>query len=324
MSWVEMSLNTTPEAIDWIRTLLAEAQYTGEVCITNHFESESDQSAQTSSSHTSGTWSFTVYLYLPYTSRTRETVETIERLLSPLQRTGLTTALETAIVEEKPEETATASFHRIGQRFVVLSPNTPYQSGTKTEIPIRLGSNFSFGSGLHPATIVCLRLLEQHLLPDMTVLDLGSGSGILSVAAAKLGAKVLAVDNDSVAVQATQDAIHLNNVEQQVTVMKGSLGQGSTLGHWMGGTIDAVPCIDASTRFDLIVANILARIHIALAPDFRQSLRHTDKKRGLLITSGFTTDQEEAVSTAIMEAGFEAIDRSPLDEWVALAFQLVG
>ncbi len=158
----------------------------------------------------------------------------------------------------------------------------------------------------------------------MTVLDLGSGSGILSVAAAKLGAKVLAVDNDGVAVQATQDAIHLNNVEQQVTVMKGSLGQGSTLGHWMGGTIGTVPSIQADVSFDLIVANILARIHIALAPDFRQSLRHTDKNRGLLITSGFTTDQEEAVSTAIVESGFEALEREPLDEWVALAFRLIG
>ncbi len=122
-----------------------------------------DQSAQAISRQTLDSWAFTVHLYLPYTSRTRETVETIERLLSPLQRTGLTSALETTIVEEKPEQSATASLHRIGQRFVVLSPNTPYQSGTETEIPIRLGTNFSFGSGLHPATIVCLRLLERHL-----------------------------------------------------------------------------------------------------------------------------------------------------------------
>jgi ribosomal protein L11 methyltransferase len=91
----------------------------------------------------------------------------------------------------------------------------------------------------------------------------------------------------------------------------------------MGGNIiDNMPTIDATQTFDLIVTNILARVHIALADDYRHALRRTDARTGLLITAGFTADREEEVDTALVEAGFEAIDCERLNEWVALAHQL--
>ncbi len=102
-------------------------------------------------------------------------------------------------------------------------------------IIIKLKTSLAFGSGLHPATILAIKLLELHITNNMNVLDLGSGSGILSVAAAKLGANVLALDNDAVAVAATQDAITRNNVTDKVRVIQGSLGRGSEIGNWMGG-----------------------------------------------------------------------------------------
>jgi ribosomal protein L11 methyltransferase len=230
------------------------------------------------------------------------------------------------VVEEKPTHTEVLNplVHRIGERFVVLTPDAPYQSEAADEITLRLKTTLSFGSGLHPATIVSLRLLERYIVPTMNVLDLGSGSGILSVAMAKLGANVLALDNDSTAVQATQDAVRRNGVEQQVTVMEGSLGHGSDLGHWMGGdTIDNVPEIKATATFDLIVTNILARVHIALADDFQRALRRTDAQAGLLITAGFTADYEDEVTMALTEAGLEALDCERFNEWVALAHRLV-
>lgn len=139
---------------------------------------------------------------------------------------------------------------------------------------------------------------------------------------AKLGASVLAVDNDSIAVQSTQDAVNRNEVEQQVTVMRGSLGRGSELGHWMGiGTVDNVSTIQETQTFDLITANILARIHITLAPDYRQALRRDAMRSGLLIASGFDTDYEDAVTATFTEVGFEAIDKEQLDEWVAIAYR---
>lgn len=323
MPWIELSLDATHEAVDWVRTLLAGADYTDDIRITNY--TKPNQHRLTDGDEVQPQWAFTICLYLPYDARVRARVEKIVNQLSPLHRTGLTTALETVVVEEKPEHTGAFNpvVHRIGRRFVILTPDAPYQPEAVDEVPLRLQTTLAFGSGLHPATVACLQLLEQYVVPTMNVLDLGSGSGILSVAMAKLGASVLALDNDSIAVQSTQDAVCRNGVKQQVTVMEGSLGSGSNLGHWMGGdTSDNVPTIEATAAFDLIAANILARVHMALADEFRRALRRTDANTGLLITAGFTTEQEEEVSTALTEAGFEAVDCERLNEWVALAYRL--
>ncbi|MBW4688025.1 MAG: 50S ribosomal protein L11 methyltransferase [Komarekiella atlantica HA4396-MV6] len=313
MQWIELSLDTTNEAVDWVCTLVAETINIDDVQITKYAELNKAQ------------WTFIIRLYLPYDAHSRTRVEKIINLLSPLHRTGLTTAIQTTVVDQKPTNADILNplVHRIGKRFVVLTPDVPYQSQATDEITLRLKTSLSFGSGLHPATIVSLQMLERYVLPTMNVLDLGSGSGILSVAIAKLGANVLALDNDSIAVEATQDAVHLNGVEQQVTVMQGSLGCGSDLGHWMGGdTIDNVPRIEARDKFDLIVANILARMHIALTNDFQRALRQTDAHTGLLITAGFTTDNEDNVAKALTEVGFELVGCERLNEWVALAHRL--
>jgi ribosomal protein L11 methyltransferase len=319
MALIELSLNTTHEAVDWVCTLLAETIDIADVQITKYFPDSDAHNVVNS------IWTFTIRLYLPDDAQVYRRVEKIENLLSPLHRTGLATAIETTVVEEKlpNADILNPLVHRIGKRFVVQAPDAPDQSQTADEITIRLQKTLAFGSGLHPATILSLQLLERHILPTMNVLDLGSGSGILSVAIAKLGAKVLALDNDSIAVQATQDTVSLNGVEQQITVMEGSLGCGSDMGHWMGKYTSAnATKIDVETTFDLIVANILARIHIALADDFRQALRHTDAQPGLLITAGFTTDHEESVTAALTTAGFEVIDCVRFNEWVAFAHRL--
>jgi ribosomal protein L11 methyltransferase len=317
MAWIELSIDTTPEAVDWVSTLLGTLKYEGDIQITKQTEPEqgsTDQNEETGST-------FTIYLYLPYSIHTNRQIEEIVNRLSPLQRTGLVTNFQTNLVDEAVA--LDLPIHRIGKRFVVLTPDTAYQPELADEILLRLKKTFAFGSGLHPATILSLQLLERHVVLKMNVLDLGSGSGILSVATAKLGASVLALDNDPIAVQATQDAVRRNGVEQQVTVVEGSLGSGSELGHWMGGNnIANVPIIQAIGSFDLIVSNILARIHIALAHDFRRALRQTATSARLLITAGFTTDYENEVSTALQEAGFEAIDRECSEEWVALAYRL--
>jgi ribosomal protein L11 methyltransferase len=323
MQWIELSIDTTHEAVDWVRTLLAATNYTGDIRVTKY--TDPDLHGLTDRDVVEPHWAFTICLYLLYDAHARGCVEEIVNQLSPLHRTGLTTAVQTAVVEEKRDDAGMPSplVHRIGQRFVVLAPDAPYQTEVTDEIPLRLNSTLAFGSGLHPATIASLQLLDRYIVPTMNVLDLGSGSGILSVAMAKLGAKVLALDNDSMAVKSTQDAVRLNRVEQQVTVTQGSLGGGSELGHWMGGNIiDNMPTIDATQTFDLIVTNILARVHIALADDYRHALRRTDAYTGLLITAGFTAEREEEVDTALVEAGFEAIDCERLNEWVALAHQL--
>jgi ribosomal protein L11 methyltransferase len=322
MSWIELSLNTKHEAVDWVCTLLAE---TNDIPTDVHITEYTKQDTTATQDIANSNWSFTIYLYIPKELASRASLEKVANLLSPLHRTGLATEMEMAVVEEKPKDSGVLNplIRRIGKRFVVLTPDTPYESAAE-EVTIRLKTSLSFGSGLHPATIISLKLLERHILPTMNVLDLGSGSGILSVAMAKLGANVLAVDNDSMAVQATQENVLCNQVEQQVKVIEGSLGYGSSLGHWMSGnSTDNVETIEAKDTFDLIVANILARVHIALADDLQRALRQTDTHQGLLITAGFTTELEENVHIALTEAGFKLIDSERLDEWVALAYRAV-
>ncbi|MEA5580621.1 50S ribosomal protein L11 methyltransferase [Nodularia harveyana UHCC-0300] len=309
MSWIELTLHTTHEAVDWVCTLLAETIDIKDIYITEYAESHSANSD----------WKCTIQLYLPNDIGARTSVEKIETLLSPLHRTGMTTAIETSIVETKTD-IAKPLIHPIGERFVIVTSDTPDLSEIPDKITLKLPKTLAFGSGLHPATILSLRLLERHLEAEMQVLDFGSGSGILSVAMAKMGANVLALDNDSVAVEATQETVSLNGVAPQVKVMQGSLGCGSELGHWLGGnTVKDVSKIETKDTFDLIVANIFARVHIALVDDFRAALRQNSP--GLLITAGFTTDHEESVTTALTEAGFEVIDCERLNEWVAFAHQ---
>ncbi|MDF5727754.1 MAG: 50S ribosomal protein L11 methyltransferase [Rhizonema sp. PD38] len=322
MVWMELSLNTTAEAVDWVCSLLNEINYTGDVHIAKY--TGSDSSTSVAQDLEQPQWAFTMSLYLAQDVYTNAYVDKMMNLLSPLQRTGLCDAPVMAVVDETTQVGEKNSLvHRIGKRFVVLTNELPYESEADDDVVIRLKTTLAFGSGLHPATILCLKLLERYVVPPaMNVLDLGSGSGILSIAMAKLGASVLAVDNDSVAVVSTQDAVHRNGVTEQVTVMKGSLGHGSNLGHWMNMRHDNVPSIDATKRFDLIVCNILARVHIALASDFRQALCHDDTSGGLVILAGFTADYEDAVDTALRAVGFKAIDCERSHEWVALAYQL--
>ncbi len=316
MKWIELTIDTSNEAVDWVCTLLTSADYISNIHIRPYQQSESDAVTHP--------WSFTIYFYIPNDFHGNARMEKIADLLLPLHRTEIATALHMAVVENLPQsqEEISPHLHRIGKRFVVLSPEIPYTPQAAEEVILRLKTSLAFGSGLHPATILSLQLLECHISPKMNVLDLGSGSGILSVAMAKLGASVLAVDNDPIAVESTQDAVNRNGVEQQVKVMQGSLGSGSELGHWMGlSTLESVTKINATAKFDLIVANILARMHTALAGDYQQALCGNDTQAGILITSGFTADAEESVNTALIEKGFKPIDCERLDEWVAFVHQ---
>jgi ribosomal protein L11 methyltransferase len=320
MSLTELSLDTTDEAVDWVCTLIAGTNYISDICVHKYSNDLLDKSIQKNDLNPS--WTSTIYIYLSNDSYVNTRIEKINNLLSSLQRTGLASELQMLEVEEIKREVSSPII-RIGKRFVILPDDVSYNLEAADEITLKLKTSLSFGSGLHPATILALQLLERYVMPSMHVLDLGSGSGILSVAGAKLGATVLAVDNDPIAVQSTQDAVYRNSVEAQVKVMAGSLGRGSELGHWMGGnTMVDVPSITSARSFDLIVANIFARIHITLIPDYQQALRSSDANGGILITAGFTSDYEDTITPALQNGGFEVIDCDRLGEWVAIAYKL--
>ncbi|MBD2081152.1 50S ribosomal protein L11 methyltransferase [Leptolyngbya sp. FACHB-17] len=290
---IEFSLDANREAIDWIRSLLATVNFEGNLQI----ESASEP------------WAFHVCFYLPNDDRSK--INQIETALSSLHRTGMTTELEMTVVEQESEDIVTT--HRIGNKFVIVNGNYEAQSN---EIALNIEESLAFGSGFHPTTTLCLRLIERHVKPDLEILDLGCGTGILSVAMAKLGAQVHAIDNDAIAVEATERAIDRNSVD--VKVDRASLGKGSDLGHWMGGEAPETLSIEPAQNFDLIVANMFARILIDLSEDLKAALRLA----GRLILSGFTIEYEEELTETLIPLGFERIDREQLGDWIAIVYQL--
>jgi len=327
MAWLEIRLDATHEAIDWVKTLLVGVIKPQDLHITKCLGAELDTSE--SALESAVAWEFTILLYFPEDGQSRTKLTQVEQILSPLHRTGLTSEIQGAIVDEK---LAIAPYlqQQVGERFLIVAPDS-LASETNLElkeldpkiIPLIINPSMAFGSGLHPATLISLQMLERYVLPGMHTLDLGSGSGVLSVAMAKLGATVLALDNDPIAVQSTQEAIDRNQVSSKVLVQAGSLGKGNDLGHWLGGaTVDQSPPMDTQGKFDLIMANIYARIHTALVGDYYQALRQKGNEKasnqGLLITTGFTTDQEEDVIIACRDAGFKLGDRLGRNDWVAL------
>lgn len=195
---------------------------------------------------------------------------------------------------------------RIGQRFVIKpswrdAPRPP-QPG---DIVLELDPGMAFGTGLHPTTQMCLLALEKYLRPGDRVFDLGTGSGILAIAAAKLGAAAcLAMDIDPVAVEAARANVAVNGVRDLVQVEQGSLTQISNIS----------PQIFKS-GFDLALVNILAKIIIELCGE---GLGDVVRPGGLALFAGLIDTQEAEVREALERTGLGVIERTQEKDWVGL------
>lgn len=299
--WIELRVDAAREAVDWVSMAVAEAGCVGDVQIEEHGEVPMPA---------------VLRLYLLDDGSAQALIRRVMARLDPLQRAGLVGDLFVERVAA-PREIDTPAHERIGQRFVLLPPGDVPEPG---RLPLFLKTRGAFGSGLHPTTRLCLALLERHTLPGMQALDLGTGTGILAVALARLGTRIVAVDNDARAVATAQANVRLNLVAEQIEVVQGSLGAGASLGHWMGWDEPVGgAALEATGRFDLVVANILARMHLALAPDYRRALRAGPLGPGRLVVAGFTAEREDEIVEALQDADFTVVDRETLDEWVALA-----
>lgn len=184
----------------------------------------------------------------------------------------------------------------IGDRLVVC-PSWLAYTPREDEVVIVLDPGMAFGTGLHPSTQVCLAVLEREVRPGIRVLDLGTGSGILAIAAAKLGAgSVLALDNDPQAVEVARENVQRNGVSGCVQVAEGSLPQAVGL-------------------FDLIAVNILAKVIVEMA---QQGLVQRLAAGGRLVAAGLVAEQEPQVRQALSQGGGAVLRRHRLEDWVAL------
>jgi len=191
---------------------------------------------------------------------------------------------------------------RVGSRFVI-KPSWREHAAQAGDLIIELDPGMAFGTGLHPTTQMCLRALETHLPPGAQVLDLGAGSGILAIAAARLGAaSVLALDIDPVAVEAARENVQRNRVADIVRVETGSLN-----------VVRA-----ESQSIDVAVVNILAKVIIQLCDE---GLTETVVPGGRFIFAGLIESQESEVYEAVTRAGLTVSDRMQDKDWVGLVCQ---
>jgi ribosomal protein L11 methyltransferase len=326
MTWLELSVDVDPEAVESISELLAQYGYNGGVVVDQPIIPGADgpeYSFDTSRP-------VTVRTYLPLDARAEETRVRIEQALWHFGQMRAVGPLSVKALEE--EDWANAwkqhyTIQRIGARTVIV-PSWLEYAPQPQDIVLRLDPGMAFGTGLHPTTQLCIGFIEQHVTAGMRVLDLGCGSGILAIAAARLGATVLALDTDPIAVTATRENVERNDVAGQVRVAEGSLGSGAALDHWLGwsvvsGPLSVVPESDQLTMdneqrtFDVMVANIIARVLSALAADMAGAL----KPNGVLIASGIIADREHEVVAAFAEAGLVPLERRQEGDWVALVYR---
>lgn len=182
-------------------------------------------------------------------------------------------------------------------RHIVIRPSWRDYTPAPEDVLIQLDPGMAFGTGLHPTTQMCLAALEELVRPRATVLDLGTGSGILAIAAAQLGAGcALAVDNDPVAVQTARDNVFANGVQEIVSVVCGSLAQ-------------------AGGSYDLVVVNILARVIVEM---LQEGLATRVRPGGRLIAAGIIADQQPEVVVALEQAGLGPVERRQTGDWVCL------
>ena len=194
---------------------------------------------------------------------------------------------------------------RIGKR-VLLTPAWEEPNALPDDVVVRLEPGMAFGTGLHPTTRLCVAALEKWVSQGDSLLDIGTGSGVLSVVAAKLGAKlVIATDIDPLAIRAAKENARLNGVPitpNQLIVEQGSIPAGQ------------------DGRFSVVVANILAEILIGLfeAAYDNVPLAATLAPGGHLILSGILEEKAEGVVAAAARQGLREVERRQEGDWVAV------
>jgi len=192
---------------------------------------------------------------------------------------------------------------KIGLNMVVKPTWRDYRADP-SEVVIELDPGMAFGTGTHPTTTMCISLIENYLEKGDSFLDIGTGSGILLIAAARLGAvKICGVDHDETAVHIAVENLRRNGVdEQQFFVNCANLVEG------------------IKETYDIVAANILSRVILDLLNDIGSVL----KVGGIFICSGIVDKNEKQVAAAMRHIGFEILETSSQDEWVAIAGRLTA
>jgi len=310
MKWNEVTVATASESVEAVANILMEQGASGvaieDVLDVENFKSDAYGEILDKETYTTLSEGAQVTAYFPETIFLPEVLPIIKGAIDRLPEYGLAVGKNEISTNEVVEEAwATAwkkYYHpvRISRYLTIVPSWEKYQAKQADEKIITLDPGMAFGTGTHPTTRLTLQALEVYVRGGETVLDVGTGSGVLSIASKHLGAQtVYAYDLDEVAVRSAEENMQLNPIAHDVHVQANNL---------LTGVEEAA---------DIIVANILADIILLMIPDAWRLL----KPEGTLIVSGIIEAKKQLVVEAMQAQGFEIDQVFTQKDWVAIAFK---
>jgi ribosomal protein L11 methyltransferase len=300
MRWLELTVQVHPDAVESVSELLS--RYTaGGVAIEEPIElvdEGQEYRVQTGKP-------VNVHAYLPIDGNEEKVHQQIVEGLWHFSSIGshFVGELHTHVVNEEDWANAWKNyFHvtHIGKRLVIR-PSWREYTPQDDEVVIELDPGMAFGTGLHPTTRLCLEQVERCTRPGMNVIDVGTGSGILALAAAKLGAaSVYGIDTSSVAVESAIENAAINGLSHKMAIEL--------------ATLDEASAERMANQYDLVLVNILAHIIGGMAPQ----LAFVTKPGGLLVASGIIEARLQDAEPKLLATGLQIVDRAMIDDWIAL------
>ncbi|MGI6153712.1 MAG: 50S ribosomal protein L11 methyltransferase [Christensenellaceae bacterium] len=307
MDWMKVSIDTVKEAEEIISDVLLSTGATGV-----QIEGDIPEDAQNLPKELFDQDSvlgepFTVSAYFGCGNTENNILAEVKRRLDALRDMELDIPLgsldvRTEILSDKDWENAWKAYFKPTwiSDFVVIKPTWEEYTQEGEEIIVQIDPGMAFGTGTHPTTRMCVRFLEEYLEPEMHVIDVGSGSGILSVIAALFGAgEVLALDMDEVAVSVTASNAQVNGCEGIVQAVQSDLLKQAPEGK----------------QADIIVANIISDIIIDLLDEVHGHL----KKNGMFICSGVIDSRVDEIIATLEANNYRVIKILEEGEWRAIA-----
>jgi ribosomal protein L11 methyltransferase len=313
VKWSELSIHTTHEAVEAVSNIMHEAGASGVVIEDSEefLREREDMFGEIYDLNPNDFPKEGVILkaYLPVTSFLGETIEEIKLSIDNLVNFDINLGKNVVTISEVNEEdwaTAWKKYYfpvKISERFTIVPTWEIYEPVSTDELIIELDPGMAFGTGTHPTTVMCLQALEKTVKPGQLVIDVGTGSGVLAIGAALLGAKhVHALDLDEVAVRSAKLNVELNNVQHTVDIVHGNL-------------LDTV-----KEPADVVVANILAEVIMKFTDDAFQVV----KEGGIYITSGIIGAKKEDVKKSLVASGFIIEEVMMMEDWVTILSKKPG
>ncbi len=310
MDWIELCIHTTNEAVEPISNILHEAGASGVVIedivdIQQDFETPFGEIYALSADGYPEEGVF-VKAYLAKTDAIDTEIANIKKDIEHLRTYQIDIGLNITtmkIINEENWAHAWKKYYKpakVSERIVIVPEWEDYQLESPDELKIILDPGMAFGTGTHPTTILSIRGLEKYVKADDTVIDVGCGSGVLSIGASILGAKdIYAFDLDEVAVNSTISNLALNGLENKVTVGQNNLLENIDL------------------QANVIVSNILAEIIVKFVEDAWNNL----VSGGLFITSGIIEPKKALVLEELERHGFKILEVNEIEDWVSIVAQ---